>query len=138
MWLRVGAGIESIELGSLLSEITEKAGKKAVVIGSTDLTHYGSGYMFTPAGTGPEAVKWVKEVNDRRIIEQLTEMDSGAVIDLALRERSACSPGAAAAAVEFALEKGADCAKLVDYCSSFDVSPSSSFVGYAGVVYQER
>jgi MEMO1 family protein len=65
----------------------------------------------------------------------LTAMDGGAMLALAGRERSACSAGAALAAVSFAREMGVREGKLVRYMTSYDVHPAESFVGYAGVLF---
>ena len=54
-----------LRLGTEIGDIILDAGDKSIVcIASTDLTHYGPRYGFSPQGTGPEAIKWAKEVND--------------------------------------------------------------------------
>ena len=55
---------------------------------------------------------------------------------LALREHSACSAGAAAAAAEYARLQGASKGRLIRYTTSWDVYPADSFVGYAAIVFQ--
>jgi AmmeMemoRadiSam system protein B len=76
----------------------------------------------------------VTEVNDRRFLEAVTALDGDEAVRLALRERSACSAGAAAAAIAFARAGGAASARVLHYRTSFDVAPASSFVGYAAVL----
>jgi AmmeMemoRadiSam system protein B len=104
-------------------------------VGSTDLTHYGRNYGFLPAGTGEKALRWVREDNDSRIIAELLSMDAESALQLALRDRSACSAGGAVAALAFAKEKGVTKGRLVRYQTSHDVQPSESFVGYVGIIY---
>ena len=70
-----------------------------LVFGSTDLTHYGPNYGFAPKGFGPEAVKWVKEVNDRKFIDQALKLDGPGMLKAAQQDQSACSAGGAVAAV---------------------------------------
>ncbi len=137
VWLRAGSGPEAIDLGTLIFEISKKMGLKTVVIGSTDLTHYGPGYRFTPRGHGEEALTWVKNTNDRRIIDKMINMDSSGVIDDADKHKSACSSGAAAAAIRFAELEGVQKGNVIDYATSYDITPSDSFVGYTGICYRE-
>ena len=125
----------AISIGYYSAEIAKNMGLNALFIGSTDLTHYGPNYGFLPHGPGESGFRWVKEVNDRRIIELFIEMDPAGVIDEALSSRNACCPGAAAAAISAAKRTGATHGVLLDYTTSYDIHPDLSFVGYAGVVF---
>jgi AmmeMemoRadiSam system protein B len=123
------------ELGEAIRDAAAGLGREAVVLGSTDLTHYGPSYDFAPRGQGEAAVRWVREVNDRRFLDALLALDGDEAVGRALRERSACSPGAAAAAVAFARAGGATGARLLHYRTSLDVMEAPSFVGYAAVAF---
>jgi AmmeMemoRadiSam system protein B len=133
--LRASPTEEALQLGEELAAAAKRLNRNIAVVGSTDLTHYGDNYGFTPRGTGAGAVKWVKEVNDRRIIEALVALDLEKALDLAVREHSACSVGGAVAAARFAERAGASRGELLEYRTSYDVSPSPYFVGYAGIIY---
>ncbi len=133
--LRVGAGSDAIELGGEIAAVSRKLGKKTVVVGSTDLTHYGPSYGFTPHGTGNSALRWVKEVNDKKIVNAFLSMEEEKVLEYGNRNKAACSSGAAASAIAFARHFGRSQGELISYMTSNDVYPSDSFVGYAGVVY---
>ena len=108
---------------------------KLCFVGSTDLTHYGPNYGFTSRGQGADAVQWVREVNDRGFLDQLLARNPEGTIDHAAEHRSACCSGAVAAtiAARDAFGQGPE-PRLVDHYLSHDIQPSSSFVGYAGVV----
>jgi hypothetical protein len=110
-------------------------GRRMVAVGSTDLTHYGPNYGWSPRGRGPEAETWVREVNDRRFIELACQLDPTAAIEEALEHHNACCPGAAAAAIRCGHQLGAKSAELLAYATSADVRPDDSFVGYAGIVF---
>lgn len=125
---------DSLSIARRVSEIVLELGKKAVVIGSTDLTHYGYNYGFLPKGVGETAVEWVKSENDRRVINLMLSMDSAAVISEALTRQNACCSGAAASAIEASKVLGAKKAVEVDYYTSYDIRPDSSFVGYVGIL----
>ncbi len=136
VWLRTGAGEEAKELGAACAETAEKTGKNAVLIGSTDLTHYGPNFGFTPAGLGSAAYRWVKEENDKKIIDAMLALNSDRVLLLGNEDKSACSAGAAAAAIEFARYYKAREGILIAYSSSYEFHRDNSFVGYAGIYFR--
>jgi len=131
--LRAAPAAEAIELGEILAGLSCQLKRNIAVIGSTDLTHYGSNYGFAPQGR--KAVRWVREVNDKRIIESLLTLNHTEAIKRALAEKSACSAGGAVAAAAFAGKNGVKRGILLDYSTSYDVLPGESFVGYGGIIY---
>jgi AmmeMemoRadiSam system protein B len=135
LYLRASPSEEALELGAALAQAAGELNRRVAIVGSTDLTHYGSSYGFAPRGSGAEALKWVKEVNDRRIVDALLELELNKAIELANRERSACSVGGAVAAARFAAAVGSNRGELLEYKTSYDVSPGPFFVGYAGIIY---
>jgi AmmeMemoRadiSam system protein B len=134
----VAPGSQAEEIGSFAAQAASDSQLSAVAIGSTDLTHYGANYGFSPQGTGPEALAWSKQKNDRPFIDRLLALDAPGAVEHALANHSACCPGAAAAAVAFARARGATEGKLIEHTTSHDVegrgSPSM-WVGYAAIVY---
>lgn len=128
----------SLEIGRAAAEIAARYGKKLSVLGSTDLTHYGRNYGFLPKGTGARAVDWVRNENDRRVIEAMVEMDATRVIEEASANQNACCAGAAATAIAAAGQLGATRAGILAYASSYEKSPGDSFVGYVGLVFERQ
>jgi len=126
---------ESLKVGRDAVKIAKDLGIKTMVLGSTDLTHYGVNYGFVSHGRGASALNWVKNENDKKVIDAMLAMDPGKVIKEALSNDNACCSGAAATAISAAKELGASRAELVAYTTSYDISPASSFVGYAGIVF---
>jgi AmmeMemoRadiSam system protein B len=124
-----------LEIGKRAADISRQLGLKVKVIGSTDLTHYGYNYGFTSHGTGPAAIQWVREENDRRIIDRMLAMDPQGMIDEALASQNACCAGAAAAATAAAGRLGATTARSIAYATSYEKSPGDSFVGYVGIIF---
>jgi len=135
----VPATCEAVQFGKDLSRVLQ--GRPSVVcIASTDLTHYGPRYGFTPAGQGAKGLAWAKSVNDARFIEAALAMDAEAVQSGALETLSACGPGAAGAAVAAARELGREKGILLAHTTSAEVmqrfgQSSDEAVGYAAVVY---
>ena len=126
---------EAIEIGAAAVDIGRELGLRIKVLGSTDLTHYGANYGFSPEGSGPQAVGWVRDQNDREIIETMLALDPQAVIRKALAHQNACCAGAAAAALAAGQRLGARRAETVAYATSYDKHPGDSFVGYVGIVF---
>jgi AmmeMemoRadiSam system protein B len=116
--------------------VAKELGVSILAFGSTDLTHYGPNYGFSPKGYGPEAVQWVKEVNDKKFIDQTLKLDGDGMLKSAAQDQSACSAGGAVAAVAAAKANGAHKASLIDYYTSYDIMPGDSFVGYAGILLE--
>ncbi|MBN2439983.1 MAG: AmmeMemoRadiSam system protein B [Spirochaetales bacterium] len=123
------------DLGKVICEAARTQGKKVAVIGSTDLTHYGSNYGYAPKGSGAGAVEWVKTQNDKKFIDACLAMDSELALSSAQKDKSACSAGGAVCAMSFAHAMGGEKGLLLEYKTSWDVQPSESFVGYAGILY---
>lgn len=127
--------VASLRIGEKVAEISNALGRRTLMLGSTDLTHYGYNYGFIPKGVGREAVDWVKNENDKAIVELMLNMEAEAVIHEALRNSNACCSGAAAAAVAASKGLGADRGQKLIYATSYDIRPDTSFVGYVGIVF---
>lgn len=129
---------EAPEVGEAVGRVAKAwDGGAVLVVGTTDLTHYGPDYGFAPAGTGPAAEAWMRE-NDRRIIGRAIALDARGALAEAAANRNACGAGALAATIAAARAMGADEGVLVDYTTSHDVRPESAFtmaVGYAGFLF---
>jgi AmmeMemoRadiSam system protein B len=134
--LRSPHSATAIELGKAVAAVAKELKVSILAFGSTDLTHYGPNYGFAPQGFGPNAVKWVKEVNDQKFIDAALKLDGAGMLKTAAQDQSACSAGGAVAAVATAKSNGAHKAALVDYYTSYDIMPNDSFVGYAGIVLE--
>lgn len=125
----------ALKLGEAVVETAEKLGRKLAVLGSTDLTHYGPNYGFLNKGTGPEALAWVKNENDRKVIDAMAAMQPEEVMRQGLANHNACCSGAAAAAITAGVKAGSQKGECLTYTTSADKSPGSSFVGYVGMVF---
>jgi AmmeMemoRadiSam system protein B len=140
LWLRLPADIASFDAGKTLAAAAKNLGRSIAVLASTDLTHYGPNYGYAPKGIGQQALKWVKEVNDRNFIEAVEAGNPNAVLERAETDLSSCSAGAVLGAMGYASTINAGHARLLEYGTSADASPASapaasavpdSFVGYA-------
>lgn len=127
------------EVGEAAARAAKNLGRKAAALGSTDLSHYGRDYGWAPKGEGPEALAWVRDVNDKRMIDLMLALEAEEVVAEAERSRNACGSGAVAAAMGWAREMGAGEGVLLEYTTSHDVmrrgDDPTTFVGYAAVVF---
>ncbi len=124
-------------IGRKIGEAASRIGKKIVVVGTTDLTHYGDVYGFAPYGYGTEAKRRMRG-NDLRMIELALTMKSGDIRREAERNHNACGSGALAATVSAAGAMGAGKGHLIEYTTSYDVMPEGEFqmaVGYGGILF---
>ncbi|MFO7750965.1 MAG: AmmeMemoRadiSam system protein B [Desulfobacteraceae bacterium] len=128
---------EAKEIGRAAVAEAETLGLDIAVIGSTDMTHYGDGFGFTPAGTGKKAHEWVRNTNDKEGIDALLAMDADKVIAQAGKNHNLCCAGAAAGAVAAAEKIGAVRGVTLDYATSYEKNPGSTFVGYCGILFEK-
>ncbi|MGA8571339.1 MAG: AmmeMemoRadiSam system protein B [Desulfobaccales bacterium] len=134
--IRPPASPKALELGEAVVAVARELNLSLLAFGSTDLTHYGPNYGWASQGIGPQAVKWVREVNDRRFLSEVLKLDGAGLLRAAQEDQSACSAGGAAAAVAAAQKLGARKAVLHDYYTSYEIMPGDSFVGYAGILLE--
>jgi AmmeMemoRadiSam system protein B len=137
LWLRFPGELRSLEAGKLLAECAASLGRRIAVLGSTDLTHYGPNYDFSPRGRGRAALDWVREVNDRGFIDAVLAGNPGAALERAERDFSSCSPGAVLGTMGYAAAAGAGPAELLAYGTSAPEGGEvpDSFVGYGAFAF---
>ncbi|MDR2739723.1 MAG: AmmeMemoRadiSam system protein B [Treponema sp.] len=145
LWLRLPADTYSFEAGKEIARIAEKLGRRLVVLGSTDLTHYGENYGYSPRGRGEKALAWVRDINDAGFIATVKAGNPQAILDRAEEDRSACSAGAVLGVLGFVQsvtrESGVPAAELLAYGTSAGVNPGEgevpdSFVGYGAFCWR--
>lgn len=114
----------AIEVGMEVARAIRDTGRKAVIIASSDFTHY------QPAH--------VAESNDRYLIKAILDMNVHEFYDrLYEKDISACGFGPIAATITAARELGASRANLLKYATSGDVTgDNSGVVGYASVILE--
>ncbi len=137
-----------VPIRSTATEIGEAVGRtlvaynyNAMIVGTTDLTHYGPRYGFTPEGVGAEAIAWAKNENDRRFVDLVLAMKAGELVPEASTHRNACNSGAAAATITAVTALGATTGVLLEHTTSSEVlggknsAEHHDSVGYAGIAF---
>ena len=133
---------QAIVLGTDVGEVISRDERKKIVcIGSTDLTHYGPRYGFTPMGVGRDALRWADKVNDKKFIDLALELEPEKLLICAAENGNACGPGAAAATVAAAKKLGSKHGLLLAHTNSSEImlckmgTTSAESVGYAAIVF---
>jgi MEMO1 family protein len=129
------ASLQAVKLAELVDRLLREKGLRSVCIGSADLTHYGPNYGFAPKGAGQAALDWVKNENDRSLIDKALAMDAEGMLTDAGFKHNTCSAGPIASVMSSAARRGVKQGRLLEYYTSHDVMAGSSFVGYAAIVY---
>lgn len=127
-------------IGLAVAEQARLLDRRVVLVGSTDLTHYGPRYGFTPKGSGPEGLAWAKTRNDPRLLELACRMEADRIVPEAKRRQNACGAGAVAATIAACQRSGATQGVLLRHTTSGEVlkdryGPMNDTVGYAGIVF---
>jgi AmmeMemoRadiSam system protein B len=114
-------------------------GKRAVFLASSDLTHYGPAYRFTPAGVGEQALNWARD-NDRRLLDLIKDLAVERIVPEVKHRYNACGGGAIAATLAACKMAGATKAQVIRHANSYEtlrgvIPPDpTNAVGYAGAV----
>lgn len=133
---------QAADLGAAIGRTCANFGIRACFLCSTDLTHYGPAYGFTPHGSGREGLTWAKNVNDRRMIDLMLNLREREAVKEAVTNRNACGGGAIAATLAACKVAGARRATLLQHTSSEEVLTSLGYpasedaVGYAGILIE--
>lgn len=136
--IAVPPGPDAVRVGEVIADVIKSTAKSAVVVASTDLTHYGMGYGGPDHGPLPDAKPWMTG-NDYRIIRLVEILDAEKIVPEAQQHHNACGAGAVAAATSAARALGATSGKVLEYTTSADVMKetySERAVGYVGIVFE--
>lgn len=110
------------KLGKELSQTIQQSKKQAVVLASSDMTHY-------------EAQE-LAESKDKKAIDKILKLDEEGLLDIINEHHiTMCGSAPAAVLLSYAKQREATSARLIKYETSAKTSGDfSSVVGYAGVI----
>ncbi|MFP4105914.1 MAG: AmmeMemoRadiSam system protein B [Phycisphaerae bacterium] len=131
----------AIEVGRTVGQVLNaRDDSRAVIIGSTDLTHVG-GHFGSPVQRGQETERYAAD-NDRTILRRIEQMNAEGVLEEASVNASACGAGAVAATIAACSELGAGRGEVLEYTNSYRVvhemnpgETDDTTVGYASVIF---
>jgi hypothetical protein len=123
------------EIGIKIAEVSRKLNRKILIVASSDFTHYGSMYGYTPfEGTTSVILKKIKEMDAEiiKLIERLRPEDM--IRNCHEKNLSICGYGCIGVMLFAVKELGAKNGELIEYSTSFDISRNiNAIVGYAGI-----
>jgi len=126
-------------IGRKTAQAVVESSLRAVYLASSDLTHYGPNYGFTPAGVGAAAMEWTKE-NDRHLLRLISSLSADRIVPEVNHRYNACGAGAIAAMLAACKACGATTGKVLWHTNSYETlsrvapQPPHNAVGYAAVV----
>lgn len=125
------------EVGKGVAAAIKGENANAVIIASTDLTHYGMMYGYAPAGTKPieKVVKWVHDT-DGEIISKIETLDAQGLLKLVrTKGLTMCGAAPVTSAIVAAKELSATKGMKLQYATSYDIRGSSdAIVGYLSAI----
>lgn len=131
---------DAIEIGQRAAAAAlDSTGGKVVFLASSDLTHYGPAYGFTPAGVGEAALRWARE-NDCRLLDLVKDLAAERIVPEVRMHQNACGGGAIAAMLAASRLAGAKAGWTLRHANSVETlaavapQPPIDAVGYAAVV----
>jgi AmmeMemoRadiSam system protein B len=124
-------------VGNAAAKAVKETGRDAVILGSTDFTHYGFYYGYAPVGMRPfeNTLNWMRNT-DRSLIDAILSLDGEKLVRM-VREKGYTMCGSLPVATMLAAVKelGAKEAKLLKYGTSYDVTGSEDLiVGYGSII----
>ncbi len=113
-------------LGEFIKEVINRSNKKISVLASSDLSHYGKTYNFTPFDN-------TKSIEiDKKILKSVADLDFFAFQELS-NKTNICGKYSIMTLMQIMKEKG----KVLKYCNSSLISgDKKNFVGYGSVVFK--
>ena len=132
---------EAAQWGRQIGRLLRQWQEPAIMIASSDFTHYGPNYRFTPHGIGDAGHQWAHQENDRRLLSMIEQMQAEKVVSEARSRLNACGGGAIAATIACCAELGATHGHVLLHTNSADeLAPlghtdRSNSVGYAAIVF---
>ncbi|MFH1249120.1 MAG: AmmeMemoRadiSam system protein B [archaeon] len=117
---------------SIIIEASKKMKREIFIIASSDLTHFGFSYGFTPFHS---SIKENLHKMDLEAVSLITKFKSKEFLDYA-NETTICGSNAISTCIEICKALGSKNAKLLNYYTSADLSDDySASVGYASIAF---
>jgi AmmeMemoRadiSam system protein B len=127
---------ETEDLADAIISTAKMLKKHVLVIASSDLTHYGPGYNYTPFKGSEKHVKEQVKKMDEVSISKIEKLDEVGFLKHIIKTNSTvCGYPAITLAITFAKKKGLKKMNLLKYYTSGEISGDfENFVGYASMI----
>ncbi len=127
--------VNSKRVAEAIIKADKQSGRKSVVLASSDFSHVGDAYGH-PVPKGKTPGDYAKE-RDSTTFDLVEKLDAKGFLKQVRRESlSICGAGPIAVAMMVSKETGGSAGKVIQYTTSFDISPGDMAVGYASIIFQ--
>lgn len=126
-------------IGKSISKAIEETSRDVVFIASSDFTHFGPNYAYTPVdGTVEDKLDFIENV-DKDAGEKVTNLDPEGFSEVMDEyDATICGYGPIIAML-YAVKNRSNEGSIVDYTTSYEVSGNpNSIVGYCGIVLPRK
>ncbi|HID71435.1 MAG TPA: AmmeMemoRadiSam system protein B [Thermoplasmata archaeon] len=126
------------KVASHISSVMEDYGKRVGVVASSDFSHVGFSYGYTPVvGSGETVVSWMKK-HDGKAIDYITALDTEGFFSFKNKlGLTICGAGPIMTLMEIAKEVGVEKGEKLFYDTSYTVSKNSDMiVGYGSIGFK--
>lgn len=137
----IGMGDHTLEkardIGSAIKQAREQVKERFVVLASSDFTHFGASYGYTPVSGGVGKVLDYVEKVDLEAADAVEKLSPETFLDIIHKyDTTICGAGPIASLLYYSQEM-AERGELLDYSTSYEVSNNpNAIVGYCGIVIE--
>ncbi|MFP4045514.1 MAG: AmmeMemoRadiSam system protein B [Candidatus Aenigmatarchaeota archaeon] len=125
------------DIGEAIEAATQETAKKFIVLASSDFTHFGRSYGYTPVSGGPSAILDYVEKVDREAGEAIENLSPESFLDTVEKYNATICGTGPIAAMLYALKDKAKGGRILHHSTSYDVSKDkNSIVGYSGITIE--
>lgn len=125
------------DIGDAIKVAGDETEENFAVIASSDFTHYGMSYGYTPVTGGVSKILNYIEKVDREAASAVENLSPETFMDIVDRYNATICGAGPIAALLYYMQDKAKGGKLLDYSTSYDISKNkNSIVGYCGLGIQ--
>lgn len=122
------------DIGQAIKAARKEVEEDFIVLASSDFTHFGKSYGYTPVSGGPSVVLNYVEKVDKEAANGIENLSAETFLDTVKKyNANICGAGPIAAMI-YALKDRAKKGNLLDHSTSYEISKDkNSVVGYCGI-----
>jgi hypothetical protein len=113
--------------------------KNVIIIASSDFTHYGASYGYTPVtGSPTKVLGYIRDV-DHEAAKRIVELEVEKFLQVIERHHTTICGAPAIATMLLAIKDRSKQGSLLHYSTSYEVSKDPwAIVGYCGIVFERK
>lgn len=125
------------DIGNAIRAAREEVDEKFMVLASSDFTHFGTSYGYTPVSGGTGKILDYVEKVDREAAEGIENLSPETFMDVIEKYGTTICGAGPIASMLYSLQDRAEGGELLDYSTSYEVSnDQNAIVGYCGIIVE--